>query len=77
MSFQGGSNFSILSFLLAGVPNIYWCGTQGNYNVMVIDLLGKSLEDLLNDCKRKFTLKSTTMLADQMVRLYFYNDIVE
>ena len=50
MSFQGGSNFSILSFLLAGVPNIYWCGTQGNYNVMVIDLLGKSLEDLLNDC---------------------------
>jgi serine/threonine protein kinase len=57
MSFQGGT----------GVPNIYWCGTQGNYNIMVIDLLGKSLEDLFNDCKRRFSLKSTIMLGDQML----------
>ena len=34
------STFYLCPFLLAGVPNIYWCGTQGNYNVMVIDLLG-------------------------------------
>jgi hypothetical protein len=32
-----------------------------------MDLLGKSLEDLLNDCKRKFSLKATIMLGDQMV----------
>lgn len=52
-----------------GIPNVHWCGTQGNYNIMVIDLLGPSLEDLFNYCKRKFSLKTVVMLGDQIVFL--------
>ena len=33
---------------------------------MVIDILGPSLEDLFNYCGKKFTLKTTIMLADQI-----------
>ncbi|XP_062189035.1 casein kinase 1-like protein 3 isoform X2 [Phragmites australis] len=54
---QGGS----------GIANVKWCGVDGEENVLVIDLLGPSLEDLFVYCGRKFSLKTVLMLADQMV----------
>ncbi|OMJ77295.1 hypothetical protein SteCoe_23164 [Stentor coeruleus] len=50
-----------------GLPNVHWFGTEGTYNVMVIDLLGSSLEDMFNFCNRIFGIKSVLMLADQMI----------
>lgn len=50
-----------------GVPWIMWSGKQGDYNVMVIDLLGPSLEDLFKMCNRHFTLKTVLLLTDQLV----------
>lgn len=53
--------------MAAGIPNLRWFGVEGDYNVLVIDLLGPSLEDLFNFCSRKLSLKTVLMLADQMV----------
>ncbi|KAL2251171.1 UNVERIFIED_CONTAM: Casein kinase 1-like protein 3 [Sesamum indicum] len=54
---QGGS----------GIPGIKWSGVNGDDNVLVLDLLGPSLEDLFVYCGRKFSLKTVLMLADQMI----------
>lgn len=68
---------------LDGIPAVKWFGSEGDYNVLVIDLLGPSLEDLFNYCGKKFSLKTVLMLADQMLhrleymhsRSYIHRDV--
>lgn len=54
------------------IPQVLYYGTEGDNNLMVMDLLGKSLEDLFNQCGRKFSLKTVLMMAQQMVRRVEY-----
>jgi casein kinase 1 len=55
-----------------GIPHIHWYGTEEGHNVMVIDLLGKSLEDLFVACHHRFSVKTVLMLADQMISCVEY-----
>ncbi|ELP83441.1 casein kinase, putative [Entamoeba invadens IP1] len=66
-----------------GIPFVKWWGMQDDWNLMVMELLGPSLEDLFTYCERKFTLKTTVMIADQCIkriqevhdRLFIHRDI--
>lgn len=58
----------------SGIPKVHWCGSKGEYNIMVLDLLGPSLDSLFKKRKR-FSLKTVVMLAKQMIdRLQYVHD---
>lgn len=61
---------SILSLLsdVRGVPKLYWAGSKGPVDVMVISLLGKDLTSYLKIFK-KFSLKTVIMLGDQLITI--------
>lgn len=66
-----------------GIPRLRWYGQDQGYNILVIERLGMSLEDLFDVCSRKFSLKTVLQLADQMIarleyfhsRSYIHRDI--
>lgn len=51
----------------AGIPYVLFFGRDGDFNVLVMELMGSSLEELFTQCGRRFSLKTVLMLADQMV----------
>lgn len=59
----------------SGIPTVHWVGVEGQYNVMVMDLLGPSLEDLFKFCGQRFSVKTTLMIAEQIItRLEFMHE---
>ena len=55
------------SIIKVGIPHIYWFGTEGDFNVLVMDMLGPNLEDLFYKCNKRFSLKTVLMIADQVI----------
>eukprot|EP01065_Artemidia_motanka_P042578 TRINITY_DN573_c0_g2_i1.p1 TRINITY_DN573_c0_g2~~TRINITY_DN573_c0_g2_i1.p1 ORF type:complete len:343 (+),score=101.10 TRINITY_DN573_c0_g2_i1:68-1030(+) len=52
-----------------GIPVMHWCGELEGGHAIVMDLLGPCLRTLHKKQARAFSLKTTLMLADQMLTL--------
>lgn len=62
-----------------GIPHAYYFGQEGMHNVLILDLLGPSLEDLFEWCGRRFSIKTTCLVAKQMidrVRIIHEHDLI-
>jgi serine/threonine protein kinase len=48
-------------------PKLYFIGTEGDFNVLIIELCDPSLKNLRTYCGGSFTMKTTLLLTMQMV----------
>ena len=63
---------SIMNYLKGpNIPFVKSFGTSGNYNVLIMQLMGKSLEEYINE-KKKFSIKTVCILGYQMVTTLEY-----
>jgi len=49
------------------IPEMHWYGKVGESHAMVSELLGPSLGDLFDLCKGSFSLRTTLLLAEQLM----------
>ena len=50
-----------------GVPKIYYVGKEDPYNVMIMDFLGPNLQQLLDYCNGRFSVKTVCMIAQEAI----------
>ena len=54
-----------LKLSLVGFPKLYWYGREGDFNLMVIELLGENLEDLMKTVGgKRFTTFTVLNIVD-------------
>ena len=63
------------SFKGIGIPKVFWAGISGEYNVMVMELLGSNLEELFQSCGKRFSLKTVLMISKQIIdRIHHFHN---
>ena len=66
------SEASIMNYLKGpNIPSVRSFGTSGNYNILIMQLMGKSLEDLIN-IRKTFPLKTVCLIGYQMINVLEY-----
>eukprot|EP00755_Sulcionema_specki_P029148 Sspe_Gene.91526::Locus_63028_Transcript_3_4_Confidence_0.500_Length_1582::g.91526::m.91526 len=52
-----------------GIPRLFYYGQEGPFYILVMELLGPCLEDLVTYCNRRLSVKTCLMLAEQMLHV--------
>jgi serine/threonine protein kinase len=55
-----------------GVAECHYFGIEGPWNCLVMEILGKSLEDQVQACKGQLTQKTTVLIAQQVLQRIEY-----
>lgn len=50
--------------LAQAIPQVLYYGVEKNHNILIMDLLGDSLESLFKYCQKQFSMKTVLMIAD-------------
>jgi hypothetical protein len=65
VTFNGHSNSRVVGF-----PQVIWEGTSGDFNVIVMGMVGPDLTELFDFCEQKFSLYTVVSLWMQMLQRF-------
>ena len=65
-------SYVLLNLKGPGIPSVISYGISGKYNILVENLLGKSIKDIWLEKNKKFNLKDTCIFAIQAISLLEY-----
>ena len=54
-----------------GIPDFYLFGYSENLNILIMELLDKTIENVFEKYNHNFSIKTTCVIAIQLVRIYF------
>ena len=54
-----------------GIPDFYLFGYSDNFNILIMELLDKTIENVFEKNNHNFSIKTTCILAIQLVRIKF------
>ena len=54
----------MISSITEGIPKLLYNGTEGDYHVIVMELLGPNLDDLMSYCDAGLSLKAVIMIIE-------------
>ena len=60
----------IINLTIEGIPKVYCYGSNKLLNLIVMELLGKSLQKLFTQCGGKLGLKTVCVIGIEMVNKY-------
>lgn len=55
-----------------GIPEIFYCGVDGSYRCLVMELLGETLEERLQQCNGKLEVSTVALVAEQLMHRIEY-----
>ena len=50
-----------------GIPQLYYSGVEGDYNIMVIELLGPNMQEVLEFCHGSLCQATIISVAEQLI----------
>ena len=54
-----------------GIPYFYLFGYSDNFNILIMELLDKTIDYVFEKNNHNFSIKTTCIIAIQLVRIYF------
>jgi len=54
------------------IPKIFWYGSENNYNFLVMDYMGDSIENLFESHNKIFSLKTIIMISIDLLKILEY-----